>query len=769
MPFTAPNAAPRSAGTSGDKLGTFAGVFTPSVLTILGLILFLRLGYVVGNAGLWTALAVIALANVISVLTSISLAAIATNLRVKGGGDYYLISRTLGQAFGGAIGIVLFLAQSVSVAFYAIGFGEAVAAMVHLPEGLDARVLAGLAVAVLFLVAWVGADWAARAQFLIMAVLTTALVAFVLGAIPRADTSTFAANLSPSGDLPFWAIFALFFPAVTGFTQGVSMSGDLRAPSRSIPLGTFFAVGVSMTVYLGFALLFAAAVPGAELVRDYDAMRKVAVLPALIDAGVIAATISSALASFLGAPRILQSLAKDRIFPLLSPFAKGHGPAANPRRGLVLAAAIAFAVVGLGSLDLIAPVVSMFFLVSYGLLNYATFVEARANSPSFRPRFRWFNQHVCLLGCAVCQVAILAINPLAGAVAFLVLMGIHQFVTHTGGPERWADSSRSVSFGKVRAGLLALSSELEHPRDWRPVILAFSDDPARRARLLQFAGWIEGRSGLTTLVHVVEGKGWHANRLVREREAKLRAEIREGKLDVLTLAVAIGDSETGFPLLVEAFGAGALRANTVLLNWAGPDTGLDARAFADYGRYLRAAVHSGCNVLLLDATAADFERMAASDAKERRIDVWWPADDDTARLALLLAYLMTRTAAWEDASLRLLAAVPKGVAKDAYTATLTQRLDDFRIVAKVVLADSCGAEAIVRHSRDATLVFVPFRVQAEGPVAHDGSPLAPLLAPLPITALVLGGEDIDLESAPEEGKHADVAAALDEGEREGGG
>lgn len=746
-------------------LGTFAGVFTPSVLTILGLILFLRLGYVVGNAGLLVALVVIGLANVISILTSMSLAAIATNLRVKGGGDYYLISRTLGPAYGGAIGIVLFLAQSVSIAFYAIGFGEAVASMVSLPAGVDARVVAGFAVGALFLLAWVGADWATRAQFLIMAVLVAALVAFALGALQRVDAGTLAANVRPGGDLPFWAVFALFFPAVTGFTQGVSMSGDLRDAGRSIPTGTFLAVGVSMVVYVGFAILFAAAVPGAELVADYDAMRKVSVLPALIDAGVIAATISSALASFLGAPRILQSLAQDRVFPVLSPFAKGHGAAGNPRRGVLLSAVIALAVVGLGSLDLIAPVVSMFFLISYGLLNYATFVEARTNSPSFRPRFRWFDKRLCLLGCAVCLVAILAIHPVAGAVAFLFLMAIHQYVTRAGGPERWADSSRSVQFSRIRAGLLAMSTELEHPRDWRPVILAFSDNPERRQRLLQFAGWVEGRSGLTTVVHVVEGRDARAHRLVREREAQLRADVRKRGLEVLTLAVAMGDSETGFPLLVEAFGAGALRANTVLLNWAGPGTGLDADAFADYGRYLRAAVRSRCNVVLLDATADDFARVVDTPAAARRVDVWWPQDDDTSRLALLLAYLMTRTPTWEDAIVRLLTAAPDGVADDTHGRRIAERLAEYRIEATVVLAKACDHRAIVEHSADASAVFLPFRVRAEGPVARDGGPLEPLLAQLRLTALVLRGEDIALDSEPEGGRHGEIAAALDEEQR----
>ena len=308
------------AGTNevrGGALGTFAGVFTPSILTILGLILFLKTGYVVGSAGLPRALLIVLLANLISVLTSISLSAVATNLRVKGGGDYYLISRTLGVRYGGALGIVLFLAQSVSIAFYAIGFAEVLSSTLRLQESWWPQAIAAVAVACLFVLAWLGADWATRFQYVVMTVLVTGIVAFYVGGIPAWDADNLRTNLSSGGGPPFWVLFAIFFPAVTGFTQGVSMSGDLRDPGKSIPRGTFAAVGLSMLVYISAVVIFAAARPGARLVLDdTNAMRSLAILPGLVDAGAIAATLSSALASFLGAPRILQSLAADRVFRL---------------------------------------------------------------------------------------------------------------------------------------------------------------------------------------------------------------------------------------------------------------------------------------------------------------------------------------------------------------------------------------------------------------------------------------------------------------------
>ncbi len=384
---------------SRGTMGTFGGVFTPSILTILGLILFLRLTLVVGQVGLGEALLIIVLANLISVLTSISLAAIATNLKVKGGGVYYIISRTLGLAFGGAIGLVLFLAQAVSVGFYCVGFAEAVSRSLGVDMGIWPQVIAALAVLATTTLAWVGADWATRIQYVVMALIVAALASFVIGAAFQWDSDHIRTNFpSPNGWSHFWVAFAIFFPAVTGFTQGVNMSGDLADPGRSIPRGTAYAVGLSFVIYLVTAVLVAAALPRGVLLNDPDALKLISVWSPLIDFGIIAATLSSALASLLGAPRILQSLAKDRVFGFLQPFAVGSGVSDNPRRGVLLTGFIAMAIVGLGNLNLIAAIVSMFFIVTYALLNYATYFEARGRSPSFRPNLHWYDPRISLVG-----------------------------------------------------------------------------------------------------------------------------------------------------------------------------------------------------------------------------------------------------------------------------------------------------------------------------------------------------------------------------------
>ncbi len=743
------------------NLGTFSGVFTPSILTILGIILFLRLGYVLGSAGLGRTLLIIGFACAISVLTSISLSAIATNIKVKRGGDYYLISRTLGMEFGGAIGVVLFLAQSVSIAFYCIGFGETVAGLLPEAGRFPPQVIAALAVAFLFVFAWLGADWATRLQYVIMSVLGAALVSFFIGGADHWDSSMLAQNWSaPAGAPHFWILFAIFFPAVTGFTQGVSMSGDLKDASKSLPLGTFLAVGLSTVVYLLVTVVLAAGFSGEELAGDYSAMNRMARVGWLIQAGVIAATLSSGMASFLGAPRILQALSGDRIFPFLLPFARGAGPANNPRRGVMLSAGIAFATISLGELNVIAPVVSMFFLISYGLLNYATFFEARASSPSFRPRFRFFHSRLSLCGGICCLGAMFAIDAAASAAGIAILFAIYQYLKRTEGPMRWADSRRSYHFQQVRAHLLDIAPKLEHPRDWRPPQLVFSREPRRREQLLCFSSWIEGGSGFTTAAEVLVGEGGQMRDLREEAEAKLRADIAKLELKAFAMAVSVPDFYIGVQTLVQSFGIGPVRANTILINWLEQlPTTEDQQRERSYGRHLRAGIRLGCNMVLLDSKEEEWERLRALSSGKRRIDVWWRGDA-TSRLMLLLAYLMTRNEEWDGAKIRVLASGTENTSEKTLE-SLRQTMEEVRIDAEPEVVVKINADKIVERSSESALVFLPFRLRGNQPVGPFGGRLEELLARLPIVSLVLAAEDIELDAEPEEGKIAEVAAALD--------
>ncbi len=689
----------------------FAGVFTPSILTILGIILFLRMGYTVGNAGLVNSLILVLVASLVSILTTMSLSAIATNIHVKGGGAYYLISRTLGVQYGGAIGLVLFAAQAISIAFYAIGFGEAVQAI--LPDTMKASSQAIALGSVLFLfgLAWLGADWATKFQYIVMGLLTFALASFFIGSISAWDMGQAAANIrAPENGLPFWVLFAIFFPAVTGFTQGVNMSGDLKDPGRAIPVGTFLAVGLSTLIYFLVVILFSGAMPNATLMADYTAMKQVSRVPWMIDAGVISATLSSAMASFLGAPRILQSIAKDRIFKSLDVFAKGSGVTDNPRRGVLLAGLIAVLTISLGQLNLIARVVSMFFLISYGLINYATFFEARAASPSFRPRFRWFSPWLSLAGFIICAGAVLAIDINSGIMAICILLAIYQYLKHRPGPARWADSRRSNYLQQVKANLHLASSEPEHDRDWRPFILAFTNDSPRLTYLLDFCQWLEGRSGMTAAVRIIEGEGIKLKAEQEKAFKSLTANIQAMESQAYPTVLTVPDLAGSLPVIIQSFGVGPIKANTAVINWMGElGEGMSGIGATNYAANLQAIYREGLNLVILHANENRHTKILETKIGEKIIDIWWNYDASS-RLMLLLAYLMTRKKLWARAKIRVFASVD-GKDGGEVDADLHQLMTDIRINAEPVILFDDDPETIVRMSEKSSLVFLPVRIR----------------------------------------------------------
>lgn len=229
-----------------NQLGTFGGVFTPSILTILGVIIFMRAGFIIGQAGIFQAFLILFLASSITALTSLSISAISTNTPVAGGGAYFLISRALGPSFGGSIGLALFCAQAISVPFYIMGFAEALIRTFPATAG-HFRTIALITSAMLFCIAYVGAKWAIKTQYVIMTILGFSIFVFMAGAAIHFRHHIFMQNWSSNYTGPsmsFWKAFAIYFPAVTGIMAGVNMSGDLKNPGRSIPLGTAAAVMV---------------------------------------------------------------------------------------------------------------------------------------------------------------------------------------------------------------------------------------------------------------------------------------------------------------------------------------------------------------------------------------------------------------------------------------------------------------------------------------------------------------------------------------------
>jgi len=753
-------------------LGTFGGVFTPSILTILGLVLFLRVPYVVGSVGLGRALIILALSTLVSVLTSISLAVVATNMRVGGGGEYYLISRTLGIEFGGAVGVVLYLAISVSIAFYAIGFAEAVVTEL----GSDSTVLIQLVAAGLVLllagIGFIGADLATRLQFLVMALLVIALLSFILGAVGDFSFDRMIDNLgrnpsaAPASEgseevvVGFWEAFAIFFPAVTGFSQGVAMSGDLRNPSRSITRGTFAAVGLSTAVYVGVLLLLAGVASAEDLVnRTTTIIGEFSLAGWTMIVGVLAATISSALASTLGSPRVLQTLGQDRVLPKVDAFAEGAGPSNNPRRALGLSVFIALATVAVGDLNTIAPIISMFFLATYGAINYATYYEMRAGSTSFRPSFRWGNRRVSLLGTLTCFGAILAINPLAGALAALVLLAIYSYLRNRDVPDRWTDSGGSHHYTQARQHLVALEDEPLPAADWRPCALAFVPrDPETREHILTVASWLEGGSGFLTAVRMVEGSGPLRRRDADAVQRDLSAEVERIVPSASARALVVGDAEVGIATLMQAHGLGPIRPNLALFGVR--DLRASDEARHGYGQMLQNSIRFGANVAVLNVRSDAWADYLAQPKDKRTIALWW-SDDRAGQLITLLAWMTTRHSDWQGA--RITAYVPdlEGTDLKEDTAHVQEILASARIRAEVIGVEQTPA-AFVDALSGATLAFAPLKVRRGVAMGPFETRLGTLIESLPLAVMVLAANDVALEVEPDQTTLAKLARITDQ-------
>ena len=490
-------------------------------------------------------------------------------------------------------------------------------------------------------------------------------------------------------------------------------------------------------------------------------MKKVSVIPGLINAGVIAATLSSAMASFLGSPRILQSIARDKIFRVLNPFAKGVGVADNPRRGVLLSGAIAVATICLGQLNLIAQVVSMFFLISYGLINYATFYESRTASPSFRPRFRWFSPWLSLAGFIVCTGAIMAIDIQSGIMAVCILTAVYQYLKQRKGPARWADSRRSHYLQRAKENLAAAAVESEHDRDWRPIILAFTNDSKRLKSILEFSGWLEGGSGMTAAVRLIKGQGLKINARRAQIFQELSAHIKEIKSDAYPLVLSIPGISKSLPVIIQSFGLGPLKANTALINWMDElGHGVSGIGPFNYAKNLRTAYREGLNLVVLNADGQRWDRILTRPQKEQRIDVWWE-NDATSRLMLLLAYLMTRHKIWSRAKIRVLSS-QIDEDKDNTNDDLQKLMEDIRIDADPVIVRDFAVDTITNMSSKASFVFLPCRIRDNQVLDARGGSLLKLLPYLPMTALVMAAQDIDLEAEPDTGVQGELAKAEDE-------
>lgn len=701
---------PRRTGVNGQTgiLGTLGGVFTPCTLTILGVIMFLRYGQVVGQSGLFYALIIVACSKLITTVTTFSLSAISTNTKVEGGGAYFLISRSLGVEFGGAIGVIFFFAQAISVAMYVIGFSEA-----FLGTVTDAVPLWGVASVinlVVFICVFIGAGWTVKVQYFILAALAISLVSFFFGAFQSFDSRLLSQNWTSnfSEGSNFFMMFALFFPAVTGIMAGANMSGDLKDPAKSIPTGTLWAILVTGGIYIAMAVMMAGTRTSAELTSNNLIVNDIAIWPILITVGVFAATLSSALGSMMGAPRILQALARDNIFKSLKFFGAGSGANNEPRRAIVLTFVMSQICILLADLNTIAPLITMCFMITYGLINLATFYESITRNPSFRPRFRYSHWVTSLAGAVGC-IAVMLLIDWRWALVSIVLMGsIHNWIGRREIKARWGDINSGLLFERTRKNLLKLEEQLYHPKNWRPIILALSGATWERPHVAVYGHWLTNGHGILLLGQVIHGEIENRIDRIQGQEELLHSFVQKQNLEAFPSVVAAGNLSEGIESLVQCQGFGALRPNTVLVGW--PSSIERAEAFGATLRTIEGFKRSIIAVRLS-------EQVSESDPWKPgagTIDVWWRGRKN-GELMLLLAHLFTLNQEWRNQPIRLLRVIENEAGIDEVTAHLNELITSSRInaTARVVVSDNARA-AIRNESRFSALTILGFEPPNEG-------------------------------------------------------
>ena len=700
-----------------NKFGT-APVFFTAISTILGAIMFLRFGYAVGNVGLTGTILIILIGHAVTIHTAMAIAEISTNQKVEGGGEYYIISRSFGLVIGSAIGIALYLSQAISVAFYVIAFTEAFSTLFQylidrfsLPVWLEwimqqkqtigIPALLGLT----YIVLTKGADLGVKALYIVVATLAVALIAFFLGhptaavaeqmvaqnsstpaitvqydaavidslplfpdhvlqdsavPVPQDEEATISQpeERSPSPLLPisFFTIFAIIFPAFTGMTAGVGLSGDLKDPGRSIPLGTLAATISGMVIYIFIAVKLYQSATAAELA---DTSRLVMADIAwqgwwIIPLGLAAATISSALGSIMVAPRTLQAIARDNIFPtprINRWLSNGKGEKDEPFNASVITILIAGVFVMAGALDNVAQIISMFFMVTYGSLCLISFLNHFAADPSYRPRFRshWI---VSLFGAIACFGLMISMNPGYAFLAVLMMVLLYFAIAYYNHDKRsLALIFQGVIFQFSRSLQVFLQkADKEQTLSWRPSAIAFSAATFERIGAFDLLRWIAQKYGFGTYIHHIEGYlSRETNEEAQESKHRLitMAERTKSKIYIDTL---ISPSYTSsIAQVIQLPGIAGTENNLLLFEFSKNHP----EGLFEIVDNFKLITSVGFDVLVLSTSERGF-------GLRKQIHLWiTPADFQHANLMILLSYVIIGHPEWRGAEIKIWAIFPQ--------------------------------------------------------------------------------------------------------------
>uniref|UniRef100_A0A8B9VY28 Solute carrier family 12 member 1 n=1 Tax=Anas zonorhyncha TaxID=75864 RepID=A0A8B9VY28_9AVES len=736
------------------KFGWVKGVLVRCMLNIWGVMLFIRLSWIVGQAGIGLGVIIILLATMVTSITGLSTSAIATNGFVRGGGAYYLISRSLGPEFGGSIGLIFAFANAVAVAMYVVGFAETVVELlkesdtIMVDESNDIRIIGTITVVCLLGISVAGMEWEAKAQVILLVVLLIAIANFFIGTVIPTNNekkargffnyqaSIFAENFGPDfrGGEGFFSVFAIFFPAATGILAGANISGDLKDPQGAIPKGTMLAILITTVAYIGVAIsscvvrdatgnINDTVVSGMScngssacnlgydfsrcrnqpcdygLMNNFQVMSMVSGFGPLITAGIFSATLSSALASLVSAPKVFQALCKDNVYKGLHFFAKGYGKNNEPIRGYVLTFVIAMAFILIAELNTIAPIISNFFLASYALINFSCFHASYAKSPGWRPAFRYYNMWVSLFGALLCCGVMFVINWWAALITYAIELFLYIYVTYKKPEVNWGSSTQALYYINALDSALALTAVEDHVKNFRPQCIVLTGAPMIRPALLDITHTFTKNNGLCICCEVYTGPRKLCVKEMNSGMAKKQAWLTKNKRKAFYAAVAADSFRDGVKSLLQASGLGRMKPNTLVIGFKKDWRNAAASQVENYVGVIHDAfdfelgmiivrisqgfditqvlqVQATCCLthqksfhiffLISESTINTIQSMHMGEFNQKllesstqfkkkqgkgTIDIWWLFDDGG--LTILIPYILTIRKKWKNCKLRI--------------------------------------------------------------------------------------------------------------------
>ncbi|XP_054056915.1 solute carrier family 12 member 3 isoform X11 [Rissa tridactyla] len=759
VPEAGPEEAPEEPGRAPTpepvRFGWVKGVMIRCMLNIWGVILYLRLPWITAQAGIALTWLIILMSVTVTTITGLSISAISTNGKVKSGGTYFLISRSLGPELGGSIGLIFAFANAVAVAMHTVGFAETVRDLLQEHNSLivdptnDIRIIGVVTVTVLLGISLAGMEWEAKAQILFFLVILVSFINYLVGTVIPATAEKqakgffsyraeiFAQNFVPNWRGPegsFFSLFSIFFPSATGILAGANISGDLKDPAVAIPKGTLMAIFWTTVSYLVLSATIGACVvrdasgslndsvvvgsPGCEglacgfgwnftacaqhqscrygLSNYYQSMSMVSGFGPLITAGIFGATLSSALACLVSAPKVFQCLCKDQLYPLIGFFGKGYGRNSEPIRGYMLTYVIAVGFILIAELNAIAPIISNFFLCSYALINFSCFHASITNSPGWRPSFRYYSKWAALFGAAVSVVIMFLLTWWAALIAFGIVIFLLGYVLYKKPDVNWGSSMQASSYNMALNYSVGLSEVEEHIKNYRPQCLVLTGPPSFRPALVDFVGTFTKNLSLMLCGNVLIGP-----QKQKMLESRLTADghikwLMKRKIKAFYTDVVAEDLRSGVQMLIQAAGLGKMRPNILALGYKRNWRTVSPQSLEDYvgilhdafdfkygvclmrmkeglnvSRVMQAHVNptfeaaehpegNGTGGRAAPGTAADPAALAGeqqastifqNEQGKKTIDIYWLFDDGG--LTLLIPYLLGRKKRWAKCKIRV--------------------------------------------------------------------------------------------------------------------